>query len=111
MSIAWPAAIKCNGDDELLFVKDESAWLADDVSAYAYGEDDVLIDSNSALFSLEYDAKIKKTVVKAQQKIVSIDQFEMWIKNHLVILNQCCSSKLRLLSINEGLTLLEQLSD
>lgn len=111
MSISWPAAIKCSGDDELLFIKDECAWLTDDLSAYAYSEDDVLVDSNSALFSLVYDAKIKKAVLTAQQKVVSVDQFEMWLKNHMVILNQCCSSKLRLLSINEGLTLLEQFSD
>lgn len=112
MTIVWPAVIKFCGDDELLFIKDESTWLADDdLSAYAYAEDDVLVDSNSELFCLTYDVEIKKTVVKAQKKTVSVNQFETWVKNHTAVLDQCCSSKLTLSSINEGLVLVEQLSD
>lgn len=110
MSIAWPAIIKYSGEDELLFIKDESTWLADDdLSAYAYDESDVLVDSNSAIYSLDYDVKIERTHIKAQQTAVSLDQFEVWVKNHLVLLNQCCSSKLSLLSITDGFVLLEQL--
>lgn len=112
LSVAWPVAIKYSGDDELVFVKNESAWLADSsLSTYAYDADDVLVDTNGALYDLDYDANTRLTRVVAQQKNVSIDQLEGWVKNHLVLLNQCCSSKLTLSSITEGLELIEQLTD
>ena len=112
MSIAWPAVIKYSGEDELLFIKDESTWLADDdLSAYVYDVNDMLIDSNGSLYCLNYHVKNRQTHVKALLKVVPIDQFEGWVKNHLALLNQCCSSKLTLLSITDGLALLEQLSE
>jgi hypothetical protein len=112
MSIAWPVFIKYSGEDELLFIKDESTWLADDdLSAYAYDVNDMLVDSNGVLYCFNYHVKTRQTHVKAQLKVVSIDQFEGWVKNHLALLNQCCSSKLTLLSITDGFDLLEQLSE
>ncbi len=112
MLIAWPAVIKYLGDDELLFIKDESTWLADDdLNAYPYDVNDMLVDSNGAVYCFDYHVKTRQMHVKAQLKVVSIDQFEGWVKNHLALLNQCCSSKLTLLSITDGFDLLEQLSE
>jgi hypothetical protein len=108
----WPAVLKYSGEDELLLIKDESTWLADDdLSAYVYDENDMLIDSNGALYALNYHVKTRQIHVNPQKKTVSIDQFEGWVKNHLALLNQCCSSKLTLSSITDGLVLLEQLAE
>jgi hypothetical protein len=110
MLISWPAVIKYSGDDELLFIKDESVWLSESLCAYAYNEDDLLIDSNGLLFSIDYDEKNNKVVLNTRQQLVAIEKFEEWIRNHTAVLNQCCSSKLTLPSIKQGFLLLGQLS-
>lgn len=111
MSILWPVVIKYSGEDELLFVKDELSWSSDvDLCAYVYDASDVLVDAKGALYALNYEVETRQTLIEAQQKIVSINQFEAWVKSHLALLNQCCSSKLTLASIADGLTLIEQLA-
>jgi hypothetical protein len=111
MSIVWPVIIKYSGEDELLFVKDELTWLADtDLCAYVYDASDVLVDANGALYTLRYEVETRQTLIEAQQKIVSINQFEAWVKSYLALLNQCCSSKLTLASIADGVALIEQLA-
>jgi hypothetical protein len=111
MSIVWPVVIKYSGEDELLFVKDELTWLADtDLCAYVYDVSDVLVDANGALYALHYEVETRQTLIEAQQKIVSINQFEAWVKSYLALLNQCCSSKLTLTSIADGFALIEQLA-
>jgi hypothetical protein len=78
MSIVWPAVLKYSGEDELLLIKDESTWLADDdlsayvydddLSAYVYDENDMLIDSNGALYALNYHVKTRQIHVNPQKK-------------------------------------------
>jgi hypothetical protein len=83
----WPAVLKYSGEDELLLIKDESTWLADDdlsayvydddlsayvydddLSAYVYDENDMLIDSNGALYALNYHVKTRQIHVNPQKK-------------------------------------------
>ncbi len=104
--VNWPAVIKYSGEDELLFIKSGSRWTSDnDLNTYPYHCDDVLLDSSGVLFSLD------DSCLHSLQKILPMNEFESWIKNHMVILNQCCSSKLSFDKYSDGLLLVEQLSD
>jgi len=104
--VNWPAIIKYSGEDELLFIESNIHWVSDNgLTAYPYHCDDVLLDSSGALFS------INNNCFKPLKKTLPLDEFELWIKNHMVILNQCCSSKLSVAKYSDGLLLLEQLSD
>lgn len=104
--VNWPAIIKYSSEDELLFIESNIHWVSDnDLTAYPYHCDDVLLDSSGALFS------INNNCFKPLKKTLPLDEFELWIKNHMVILNQCCSSKLSVAKYSDGLLLLEQLSD
>lgn len=103
--ITWPAVIKYSGEDELLFIRDGAHWAGDkDLNSYYYHSDDRLIDVNGALFSLDKG-------VNSLHKTLPMSEFESWIKNHMVILNQCCSSKLSFTQYSQGLLLVEQLCD
>lgn len=102
--VKWPAIIKYSGEDELLFIKSDSHWVGDDdFNVYPYHCDDVLLDSSGALFSIDNNC------FKPLKKTLPIDTFRLWIKNHMVVLNQCCSSKLSVAKYSDGLLLIEQL--
>jgi hypothetical protein len=110
MSITWPAVIKYSGDDELLFIKDESMWLSEGLNHDVYHESDVFFDSNGVFFSVGFDTQNNKVVLKTLQTSIAIEKFEEWVKNHMAALDQCCSSKLTLASIKEGFFLLGKMS-
>lgn len=104
--VNWPAVIKYSGEDELLFIESGSHWISDDdLTVYPYHYDDVLLDSNGELFSID------NRLFVPLKKTLPINEFELWIKNHMVILNQCCSSKLSFAKYSDGLLLVGQLSN
>lgn len=110
--ITWPAIIKYIGEDELTFIKNEHEWLADpDLHFHPYTIGDQILDSNGSLYDLPYDDKEKMVEIIKTNKSKTLSEFEALIKNHMVCLNQCCSSKIKLPSFMDGILLVEKANE
>lgn len=107
--ISWPAVICYKGEDELTLVTDQSVWENDlDFHTYPYVEGDILIDTKGNVFHLRYHNKKKTVEIFTTNELITLDDFEILIKNHMVSLNQCCSSKIRISTFNDGISLVEK---
>ena len=110
--VIWPAIIKYIGDDELTFIENEHAWLIDpDLHYYPYTQGDKLVDSNGDVYDLPYDNNDKMVEIIKTNKTKTMAEFEALIKNHIVSLNQCCSSKIKLSSFMDGILLIDKLNE
>lgn len=99
----WPAVIKHQGEDELMYLGNDKAWLQA-VEHLVFGaEDDVLIDSQGQLYI--WDAAIP--VLQAKGSAVTLEGFSQMLKKHMVALNQCCVSKLHIDTIAQGLQMVK----
>ena len=107
--IIWPVIIKYKGEDELTFISSEEEWNADpDLHFYPYSEGDELIDTDGAIYQLPYEEENKVVVLKKSDRKKTIEEFESLIKNHLVFLNECCVTKFKISSIQEGMKIVEK---
>lgn len=107
--ISWPAIIKFKGEDELLYILDENEWAIDpDLHCHPYDDGDTLIDSDGRMYSIPYNSKESRVEIQASEEIISIQDFESLILNHLVVLNQCCVSKMSILTFKQGMLLVEK---
>ena len=107
--ILWPAIIRFNGDDELVFIVDETEWKSDaDLYFHSYADGDQFIDSKGRVYGLSHDPERGVVEVKQTGGKLTIDEFENWVRNHLVVLNQCCIAKFQISSFDEGMKIIQQ---
>ena len=107
--ILWPAIIRFNGDDELAFIVDETEWRSDaDLYFHSYADGDQFIDSKGRVYGLTHDPERGMVEIKQTGERLTIDEFENWVRNHLVVLNQCCIAKFQISSFDEGMKIIEQ---
>ena len=110
--VTWPAIIKYIGEDELTFIENEHEWLIDpDLHFHPYTKGDQLVDCNGDLYDLPYDKKEKMVEIIKTNTTKTISEFETLIKNHIVSLNQCCASKIKLSSFKDGILLVEKMNE
>lgn len=102
--VAWPVIIKYIGEDELTYIESQQEWLNDpDLHFHPYTKGDEIIDSNGSVYNLPYNEKEKMVEIVKINKTMAVSEFESWIKNHMVSLNQCCSAKIKITSFKEGI--------
>lgn len=104
--VLWPAIIKYEGDNELTFIPDESAWLTDEeLYGFVPNEGDVLIDSAGSIYSLNerVGGHIKPSATGYH---VKKDDLRVMIQQHFSSLGQCCVSKFAIGSISEGVAMI-----
>ncbi len=107
--IYWPLIISFNGDDELSFINDENDWKSDsDLYFHSYAEGDEVIDCQGKIFELVFDEQRNSVDIRPTGKTISIREFELLVKKHMVQLNQCCISKFQIASIHEGMKIIQQ---
>lgn len=110
--VTWPAIIKYIGEDELTFIENEHEWLIDpDLHFHSYTKGDQIVDSNGDLYDLPYGNKEKVFGIIKKNKTMTISEFETLIKNHMVSLDQCCSSKIKLSSFKDGILLVKKMDE
>ena len=110
--VTWPAIFKYIGYDELTFIETEHEWKHDpDLHFHPYTKGDQMLDSNGDLFDIPYDDKEKMVKIVKTNKAKTMSEFEILIKNHMVSLNQCCSSKIKLSSFKDGILLVEKMNE
>ena len=110
--VTWQAIIKYIGDDELTFIETENEWIYDsDLHFHPYTKGDQMLDSNGDLYDISYDDKEKMVKIVKTNKAKTMSEFEILIKNHMVSLNQCCSSKIKLSSFKDGILLVKKMNE
>ncbi|MDX2322009.1 MAG: DUF4144 family protein [Moritella sp.] len=94
--IKWPAVIKYQGEDELIYLASLNDWLNDaDLCLSCYELEDRLIDMSGALFSLPtVSSAVNTTAFLALDAQISVPEFVELVRKHAVIENYCCSAKL-----------------
>ena len=110
--ITWPVIIKYFGEDELTFIENEHDWLIDpDHHFHTYTEGDQIVDSNGERYDLPYNNIEKMVEINKTDMPITLSEFEDLVKNHMVSLNQCCSSKIKLPSFKDGMLLVEKTNE
>jgi hypothetical protein len=101
--IQWPAIIKLQADDELIFVPDADAvQFASDVALQLMHvqAQDMLIDSSGAVYHISNRPALELAPTGV---MLSLDQMEDLLRLHLSNNGTCCVSKFHANSIREAL--------
>jgi hypothetical protein len=89
----WPAILKLEGVDELVYLADEAQWR-EEQAALGAAADDRLVDSRGRVFH-GHDAPPLETL--------PMTTFNQLVRAHLVAMQQCCVYKIELESYREGI--------
>lgn len=94
--IKWPAVIKYQGEDELIYIASLSDWLNDpDLCLPNYEAEDRLIDVSGALFLLPTaPSDVNAATFVALNTEIPVHEFVELVRQHAVIENYCCSAKI-----------------
>ena len=109
--ITWPAIIKHEGEDELTFIPGKEVWESDPDHFHSCTEEDVLIDLKGVKYKLRLDSETGVVDTRQTGEMVSLEEFEAMLKNHLVRLNQCCIAKFFISSFEEGMGIIENTNE
>ena len=108
--IHWPSIIKYTGEDELGFVGSQEEWSADaDLHAFAYEPEDILIDSDGAVFRFDYE----NDHVHLQPKLQAMDLGEVveLIRKHASQLGSCCIAKIAFPTVQLAVLAVSEMQD
>ena len=109
--INWPAVIKFNGDDELIYVGSYDEWVRDAEShLYNHKGDDYLIDSSGHLFSLDH---VHDDILSPEStgKQIELQDFIKLVRIHASNSHRCCIEKINFRNIVEGICLIASMHE
>ena len=103
--ITWPAIIKHDGEDELIYIKDKQQWQQDEeMLLYIFTDRDVLIDATGKVFSLpELQNNLDSDSYLA---IANLENILELVQNHAQLSNQCCVAKIQTTTIQQAIELI-----
>jgi len=103
---SWPAIIKYEAGDEVIYISDEDEWNNDALlSGFSYGDGDTLIDASGAIYDLPYDTTTKKTLIKDSSRKMELAEFSEVVQSHLKAVGQTAVAPK---TFTEGLELVEK---
>lgn len=102
--INWPALLKLDGADDLLYLDSVQEWNL--LSELRLGDEDRLCDSEGKLYKLQCLGQRILPVSLPQR--IDLQQLNEWVRGHLVAMQQCCVYKVALQSITEGMRLVKE---
>lgn len=107
--IQWPAIIKHDGEDELIYISSELSWQNDEeMLLYIFTDRDVLIDSSGQVFSLsDIQEHFNASPVLAN---ATLDNIIELIQAHAAISATCCIEKIQTKTIGQAIELVSHLS-
>ena len=109
--INWPAVIKYDGDDELVYLASVEAWTCDaDLHLYNHRSTDQLIDSSGRIFSFDYHDD-DTIVTEDTGTRLKLDDFIRLVRIHASSSHHCCIEKIHFRSIAEGIELVAGMNE
>ena len=108
--INWPAVIKHDNEDELIYIESLQQWQQDEeMLLYIFTPRDVLIDVSGNIYSLpDLQQSIDSAKCLGQ---ASTDNIMELVRAHAALSNQCCIEKLGANDISQALAIVRQLSE
>lgn len=109
--INWPAIIKYDGDDELIYVGSDQEWMRDAEShLYNHKDADHLIDSSGDIFRLDHvQGDIRN--LPATGKQIALQDFIKLVRIHASSSHRCCIEKIHFRNIAEGISLIASMNE
>lgn len=113
--IQWPAIIKHDGEDELIYVSSLSEWQRDEeMLLYIFTERDILIDSSGQVFSL---TDVQQNIADNNDILdnkclatVNADNIMELVRAHAAIIGSCCIEKMHARSAIQAIKLVKDLT-
>ena len=106
--VEWPALIKLQGDDELLFFASQQAWTNSDEAQHGFfTDDDRLIDSQGDVFRFLLTPERRVGLHKTGE-YVSKDELIALVKAHMSLIKACCVSKFYADTVSEAILAVQQ---
>ncbi|WP_435273779.1 DUF4144 family protein [Psychrobium sp. nBUS_13] len=91
MQVNWPALLKIEGDEHLIYCRDELTLRVETASLILpISKNDFIVDSQGQQFYFKNDGKLWLSDTK-----YSLTELTQLIRAHLSALNHCCVTKLR----------------
>ena len=107
--VRWPAVIRYQGDDELLYCADEPSWLAVASAQHpAFSEMDRLIDSSGQVFRLHLQGE-GQVCLQPDEQAIDLPTFNSLLRAHAVTVGNCCAGKVGCTGIEQGLAMIGQM--
>ncbi|WP_371187862.1 DUF4144 family protein [Thalassotalea maritima] len=108
--IAWPAVVKHDGEDELIYIVSEQDWLNDEeMLLYVFSDRDVLIDSHGHVFSLPaVQQNMASTEVLGTATLENMIELAQL---HAAVNQQCCVGKIGAGNIAEVMQIIASMQD
>lgn len=104
--ITWPAIVKHDQEDELIYISSLTDWQADEeMLLYLFSDRDVLIDQTGKVYLLTDVQQSLQCVVEIAT--ATPENVMELVKAHLALEQTCCIEKLPELSIAEAFELLK----
>lgn len=101
-NVLWPAIIKLNGEDELIYIATADQLYDDQMLQHMqFHAEDHLIDSAGNVYSI---IKHHKLVVEATSDRLSLEQIKALLQRHLSNHGTCCVAKFHANSIDEAIS-------
>ena len=109
--VSWPAIIKIDGDAELTFIRDQTAWEQNSGHHhFRYRSSDALIDSSGSLYSLTTQVN-GYAIPEPSSCTLTLEDVATLVRAHAVQANACCIEKISAPSIKDIIQLVESLED
>lgn len=103
MKIQWPAMVKFEDIDELVFVGSQQLWDTDtNLSSAGFQVGDRLIDAIGGVYELDMG-------VSPTDESLTLEQVLELVQQHASVCGQCCVSKMDVPSIYEAIKLVEHI--
>ncbi|WOH36778.1 DUF4144 family protein [Thalassotalea fonticola] len=108
--ITWPAFIKHDGEDELIYISSLTEWQNDEeMLLYIFSERDVLIDSTGKVYSLPIlQQNINSNDYLA---VASVGNIVELVRAHAATVGECCIEKINCQTISQAVALVKDLTD
>jgi len=107
----WPALIRVEGDPELVFLRDRSAWQSESgLVAASPGDTCLLVDSTGQLFRPELVTGSEFGLQPLDQ-VMPLPEILELVKAHAAQAGSCCVEKLWAPSIRDAFQIVESFSD
>ena len=107
-NICWPVLLHPDGMDELIYV-DNMIELQNEFNSSTIRcvPEDRLIDSQGRLFNLQCDVVSGQLNIISMQQTLNLESFSILVRRHFSAMNQCCISKINLVSFDQGIQLVK----
>ncbi|WP_299007201.1 DUF4144 family protein [uncultured Shewanella sp.] len=91
--LQWPVLVCYQGDDELVYIADEAAWLAycDEAPTLIAGEDKLIDASGQLYHMIESDGQL---VLFATNRIFLFAELLALVRKNACLVQQSCSAKI-----------------